>query len=161
MAITRVNKVDEGRRQKKFKQRFKDEVVMLVVGAEDGVVLAHQGPDGAMTISGENTAGDLRGIGVNVEDWVDRKLIAPLGVLAIPVQVETRNDQMFTDVPDGEEDIAGFEDEESDDEESDEEESDEEESDEESEEEESEESEVEEEEEKPVKPAGRARRVAR
>ncbi len=110
MAIKRVNKVEEGRIAKKFKKHFAAEVVMLVVGAEDGVQLVHNTSDGAMTITGENTVRDLRAIGVDVEDWVDRKIIAPLGVLAVPVAPELRKEALFEkgEDPDGE-DIEGFE----------------------------------------------------
>lgn len=113
MAIKRVNKVDEGRKIKKFKKHFAAEVIMLVVGAEDGVQLVHNTNDGAMTITGENTVRDLRSIGVDVEDWVDRKIIAPLGVLAVPVAPELRKEALFEkgEDPQGE-DIEGFEDEE-------------------------------------------------
>lgn len=162
MAIERINRVDEGRRIKKFKKRFAAGVIMLVVGAEDGVQLVHNTPDGAMTITGENTVGALRAIGVDVEDWVDRKIIAPLGVLAVPVEPELRADAIFEkgEDPEGEE-IEGFEtaseeseeeseEEESEDEESEDEDLDAEESD--------EDEELEEEEQKPKPVARRGRR---
>lgn len=64
------------------KRVFQDDVIMLVVGAEDGAMIIHDYEGGSYVIRGENTVEDLRSIGVNVEDWADRKLIAPLGQLA-------------------------------------------------------------------------------
>ncbi len=67
---------------KKVKQKFRDDVTMLVVGAEENKILLHQTETQSYTISGEMLVSELRDAGIDVEDWVARELIAPLGQLA-------------------------------------------------------------------------------
>jgi hypothetical protein len=92
MPVTRPTKKEK--QEPKETRRYRDDVVMLVDGAEEGKVIMYQGsePDengelASFTVSGENTVGELRGYGVDVEAWVQRGLIAPLGEKAVRVEI--------------------------------------------------------------------------
>lgn len=84
-------------RAPKGKRRFKDDVVMLVVGAEEQRILIHQTEEGSYTITGENTVKDLRDAGIDVEQWVAIGYIAPLGELAVRAEDGIVKDSMFED----------------------------------------------------------------
>lgn len=82
MAIEKFAQVQVNEPIKKKRRRYNADVTMLVVGAEEGRVLLHQTEEQSYKISGEITVADLREADIDVEDWVARGLIAPLGQLA-------------------------------------------------------------------------------
>lgn len=82
MPIEKFAEVTVEQPAKVKRRRFQDGVTMLVVGAEEGRILLHQTDNQSYTISGEMLVSELRDAGIDVEDWVARELIAPLGQLA-------------------------------------------------------------------------------
>lgn len=86
MAVQKV-KVQEDEKPKSLR-RYKDDLIMLVVGAEDGAMIVHPSDDGTLiTIMGEVTVRELREAGIDVEDYVRRDLIAVLGEKAVRQEI--------------------------------------------------------------------------
>lgn len=111
MPIESFAQRDEQVKVTRRKKMYQDDVIMLVVGAEDGAMIIHDYEGGSYVIRGENTVEELRSIGVNVEDWAERKLIAPLGQLAEregdgmvdvaePIEEEPEGSETAATVPD-------------------------------------------------------------
>lgn len=86
--------IEKKKLEPKETRKYRDDIIMLVDGAEEGKIIIHQGsePDEAgeipvFNISGETTVGELRSYGVDVEAWVQRGLIAPLGEKAVRIEI--------------------------------------------------------------------------
>lgn len=102
MPVQSFAKVQVEDEPKKKRRRYNSDITMLVVGAEDGLILLHQTEEQSFKISGEITVADLREIGVDVEDWAARGLIAPLGQLAERAE-ETDTAVLFEEGSEGDE----------------------------------------------------------